>query len=270
MEDSKINTGANLRIVQPEGRDFWMFTDPTHEPHYRQNLGEKYSSDLVFERCRSGGTFIDVGAHHGYFTLLIATQCKRCSVIALEPAPGNYEILKMNLRLNDALNVAAFNSAVSDRVETRDFRLRDFSSHGSLYDEHFSPVAATVKVKTVSIDSLLEANVRKPIAIKIDTEGHERHVLEGMSKLLSTTDDVTVLLEFNPVVLGKMHQDPADLLLYIASVGFEVYFVDDEQMKISLMTEDRFEQWEEFLKEGNFQRGYGNLLCMRKTQRLSA
>ena len=270
MENLKINLGASLRLVQPEGRDFWMFTDPTHEPYYRRNNGEKYSSDLVLERCRNGGTFIDAGAHHGYFTLLVATQCKACSVIALEPAPANFEILRMNLRLNNALNVTALNAAVSDQVESRDFRLRDFSSHGSLYDDHFSTVVGTVKVKAVSVDSLLETNARKPIVIKIDTEGHEQHVLKGMTKLLKTTDAVTVLLEFNPVVLGKMRQDPAELLFHIASVGFDIYCVDDERLKVSLVKEDRFRQWEEFLKEGNFQRGYVNLLCTTKAQRLSA
>ena len=91
-----------------------------------------------------------------------------------------------------------------------------------------------------------------------------------MTKLLKTTDAVTVLLEFNPVVLGKMRQDPAELLFHIASVGFDIYCVDDERLKVSLVKEDRFRQWEEFLKEGNFQRGYVNLLCTTKAQRLNA
>lgn len=270
MQNRKINLGARLRIVQPEGRDFWMFTDPTHEPYYRSNNGEKYSADLVIDRCRAGGTFVDAGAHHGYFTLSVATQCKQCSVIALEPAPENYKILKMNLRLNNATNVTSFNIAASDKIETTKFRLRDFSSHGSMYDDHFSPVVDTITVRATSIDSILEGNAREPIVIKIDTEGHELRVLKGMAALFKTSLDVSMLLEFNPVVLGKMRREPAELLFYVASVGYDVYCVDDERMKISLVKENRFDRWDDLLEEGNFQRGYLNLLCTRKCKRLGS
>lgn len=241
-----------------------MFTDATHVPYYRRNNGEGYSADLVLQRCRDGGTFIDIGAHHGYFSLFVATQRRQCAVMAFEPGPANYQILRMNLRLNNALKVKAFDSAVSDQDEIKNFSLRDFSSHGSFYDDHISTVLDTVKVKAVSLDNMLKTTPGAPTVIKIDTEGHELRVLKGMAKLLTMSQEIAVLMEFNPIILRKADQQPSELLFLIASFGFDVYFVDDERRQTCRIEEDRFNHWEEFIDHGNFQRGYFNILCLKK------
>jgi len=264
--DLKTSLAASVLVVKPEGREFWMFTDATHVPYYRRNNGEGYSADLVLQRCRDGGTFIDIGAHHGYFSLFVATQRRQCAVMAFEPGPANYQVLRMNLRLNNALKVKAFDSAVSDQDEIKNFSLRDFSSHGSFYDDHISTVLDTVKVKAVSLDNMLKTTPGAPTVIKIDTEGHELRVLKGMAKLLTTSEEVAVLMEFNPIIMRKANQRPLELLFLIASFGFDVYFVDDERRQTCRIEEDRFNHWEEFIDRGNFQRGYFNILCLKKPE----
>lgn len=259
------NLAANLQVVQPEGRDFRMLTDPAHAPFYLRNNNEAYSADLVLQHCRDGGTFIDIGAHHGFFTLLVASQHRHCRVMAFEPAPDSYQILRMNIRLMNARNVRSFNSAVSDRNETRDFQLRDFSSHGSLYPDHISATVRTVKVKTVSLDRMLKRTPRAPLVVKIDTEGHELGVLRGMANLLTRAREATVLVEFNPIILRKANQQPKELLQLIASLGFDANFVDDERRQILRFGEDRLDDWESRFAEWNFEKGYSNILCLKNT-----
>lgn len=186
--------------------------------------------------------------------------------MAFEPAPDNYQVLKENLRLNNAPNVATFDSAISDRDEIRDFNLRDFSSHSSLYDDHISTTVNTVKVATITLDSLLKTTLGAPIVIKIDTEGHELHVLKGMTNLLTKTEKVAVLMEFNPIIIRKANQRPEELLQHIASLGFDTHIVDDVRRQTYRVEEDRFNEWEPYLHDGNIQKGYFNVLCLKKTR----
>lgn len=263
LDKVRADLAAALCIVQPEGRDFRMLTDPAHVPFYKENNFENYSVDLLLQHCEDGSTFIDIGAHHGYYTLLVATQRKHCNIMAFEPAPSNYQILNDNIRTNNALNVVTFNYAVSDHDEHMDFNLRDFSSHGSLYNDHISTVVNTVRVEAVSLDNALRTIPVAPIVIKIDAEGHELQVLKGMTALLRKNEGIVILLEFNPLILQKANQRPEELLMFITSLGFNAYFVDDERSQICKVEEKHFNKWESYLNDGNFQRGYCNILCQK-------
>ena len=55
---------------------------------------------------------IDVGAHIGFHTIHCAKKCKL--VIALEPEPQNFYLLKENIKLNNLNNVIVLPIAASD------------------------------------------------------------------------------------------------------------------------------------------------------------
>jgi hypothetical protein len=52
-----------------------------------------------FARGRSGGVFLDVGAHCGSFSILLESFFD--TVLAIEPLPGNYRALERNIELNE-------------------------------------------------------------------------------------------------------------------------------------------------------------------------
>lgn len=66
---------------------------------YSVNDWEPYTTELFQHALKPGATVLDIGAHHGYFSLL-AARCvgKGGRVYAFEPAPGNFQILKKMLR----------------------------------------------------------------------------------------------------------------------------------------------------------------------------
>lgn len=141
--------------------------------------GERIIEDSI-RNLPKGSVVIDIGAHIGKYTLL-ASQ-KSSLVIALEPDPSNFNMLKRNCELNKRNNVKIFNAAVSHIDGTvhlflgKDSALHTIVSRGSS--------SLSIPVNTLTLDSLVEMNKLKRIDLmKIDIEGAELLVLKrGKSK----------------------------------------------------------------------------------------
>lgn len=68
---------------------------------YRQ--GHWYEGDLLaaIKKRQRGGTFVDIGAGYGNHSIFFAVECRADHVVAVEPYPGNFEVLEETVRLND-------------------------------------------------------------------------------------------------------------------------------------------------------------------------
>jgi FkbM family methyltransferase len=126
---------------------------------------------------------LDVGAYMGYpYTLKSAKLVGSGKVISIEPDPRNFQILAMNVKSNKVNNVILLNVAISDKDGVSSFHVRKSPMVSRMQTCHKSPsdVLETVRVKTRSIDSILEQyNIPKVNRIKIDVEGAEIFVLKG-------------------------------------------------------------------------------------------
>jgi len=153
-------------------------------PH---QLGE----DLLVRRLlRQGDTAIDVGANVGYPTILFAAAVGRTGqVIALEPGPLTFSLLQRTAQAwsnVSCIQVAASNS----EGETRFFEREDLDISSLRPD----PTARSVSVPTTTVDHLFRQYGR-PQFVKIDVEGFEHLVLEGMSQLLADASPPIILFE---------------------------------------------------------------------------
>lgn len=75
-----------------------------------------YWENVYLRECRvkDSDVVIDVGAHVGLFTLKVARMARRGLIIALEPHPFTFSLLKLNLKMNSIMNVVPLNLALSD------------------------------------------------------------------------------------------------------------------------------------------------------------
>jgi FkbM family methyltransferase len=172
--------------------------------------------------------FIDVGANIGTVTLSAICEFRARGGLALEPHPGNFELLRHNLLANDLLHrVAAVQAAASDRAAT--VALDVFPSHhGShrvrtqgdvAWDRFGSGNTESVQAHTITLDAAIQDNgisLDDVGLVWIDTEGHEGHVLAGAERLLHT--DVPVLIEFWPEALRVA--DGLDRLAVLVSQNY--------------------------------------------------
>jgi len=149
---------------------------------------------FVQRHLRPGDLAIDVGAHVGLFTLLMAYQVwEHGRVIAYEPNPRLLELLRDNVAMNwldDRVEivpraVAATESSVELRAPRR-FQM--LGTIQSLIDDvppsrHRRDTVDTIEVRTEPLDARM-GRVERIDLIKVDVEGAEEQVFAGMSELL--------------------------------------------------------------------------------------
>ena len=153
--------------------------------------------------CRS---VIDIGANIGVYTLACARNPRFESLYAFEPDPRNRALLQANLVLNDFLDrVVVSDCALSNTDGTASFRLERkaytaiwgktnaSNSRFAPPDENENPYQ-TVPMRR--LDSLYQFNGEQ-LAIKLDVEGFEKSVLEGMENTLRS-NKCMLLVEIYP------------------------------------------------------------------------
>ena len=194
---------------------------------YGIHTWEPYTTELFQNALKPGFTVLDIGAHHGYFSLLAA----RCvgpegTVYAFEPAPDNLQILKRNVELNHLTNVIPINKAVSDKCATVPFYFRQRTGvTGSLLAAH-QPNESTIAVECVTIDEHLAG---KPVdVVKMDIEGGEPHALQGMKKTMSQSKDMVLFVEFNRSCLLQAGVNQQAFLAQLKKADFECQVINEE------------------------------------------
>ena len=124
--------------------------------------------------------FLDIGAHYGLVSARLASLHPRSSrVIAIEPHPANYRVLKSNIEVNQLTNVNAFNFAIADFTGPTHMWAHDgVSTHYKLTNED----RATDPLLEVQCYRLPEVLARLGIdhvdLVKLDIEGLELKVLQ--------------------------------------------------------------------------------------------
>jgi FkbM family methyltransferase len=168
------------------------------EFHMALGTYERHELAHLLRRLRPGQTFVDVGAHIGYFTLPIATRLgAQGRVIAVEPHPASAKTLRRNVALNGLESVWVIEAAASDRDGEAALVLSDASAMWStLAVGTLSGVAGAVNVRTRSLDSILAEAGWPPLAgIKMDVEGVEAAVLRGATEVLARNPRAFVMCE---------------------------------------------------------------------------
>lgn len=181
-------------------------------------LYERFETAFVRRTLREGQSFVDLGAHIGYYSRLAASIVGPMGeVFAFEPAPENFELLKAN--------VAAFPWARHWRAAagSEPGRARLFLSKENSGDHRLFPTAGreSVEVEVVSVDSV--AAVRKIDFFKIDVQGCEIEALQGMAGKLEASPEAVGIVEYWPAGLKANGHRPEDLWKTLVGMGFRVY-----------------------------------------------
>jgi len=164
----------------------------------------------------TGDVFYDVGANVGYFAIAAARRVGPAgAVYAFEPVPDNVASIRESAALNEFANVNVIESAAG-RTAGRDRLLlvEDLSwSHLESLGQH-PRTRATVEVDVVAIDDLVaEDRIRPPDLVKIDVEGAEIDVLEGMRRTLA---------EHRPAIVCELHGTAAEFVETMDGLGYAV------------------------------------------------
>ena len=142
---------------------------------------KKYNSDY----------FIDIGANSGIYSLIVRNKFQKIIIKSFEPVNKTIIKFRKNLKLNKKLkNIKIYkfglsnkNSQLLMRAKTRDGYIQS-SGYGVVKKEdnlknlHIEKNIFKIGDKTIKLKN-------KKICIKIDAEGHEHEVLQGLKNLLN-------------------------------------------------------------------------------------
>jgi FkbM family methyltransferase len=172
--------------------------------------------ELFARYLREGDCVVDVGANIGSVTLTAASRIgPQGSVYAFEPHPRIFGYLKENVAMNGFRNVHAFNLAVGrceGSVPFSDARTDDQNAiiqHGP-----------GISVPMRPLDAM---HIAEPVIhlLKIDTEGYEKFVLLGASKLLEKT--LAVYFESGDQTFAKYGYHAREVFRLMKDAGFCVF-----------------------------------------------
>lgn len=136
----------------------------------------------------------DVGAYSGYYSLISANISNELSVYAFEANINVYRTLSANIVANE-FDIKASNVAMSDSNGMIALNITNdiLMPSGSSIVDIGKPVKRSLIVEAITGDTFA-SKTEMPNLIKIDVEGAELKVLEGMANIFNTTKP-TMLIE---------------------------------------------------------------------------
>ena len=181
------------------------------------------------------GTVLNVGANIGLMTTALKLYSVYDKLIAFEPVPSNFELLKKNIKQNDMDNdVACVNFALSSddgMIDMElsddnygDHRVRRTTSNGAYGESK----RKTVQVKMSRLDTFLN-NYPKDIKLGLifmDIQGHEYDFFIGAKDVILNSEVPTVT-EFWPYGLARAKIKRDDYYELISSMYTHYYDVED-------------------------------------------
>lgn len=198
-------TEETLKSVPFEGMQlYWPPSRDGLMKQIRRRTYEPEFTDYLRTHLQPSMTFLDVGAHFGYYTLLAAKRCGK--VVAVEPRPDIRAVLWENIKRNSLGNVEVVETALFSKA-----------AHGYVGRKNQLQVSEGGPQRVVTLDSLDLA----PDVIKIDVEGAEYDILVGGEQTL-LRHDPALLIEVHVRKIRHFLHKERHVRKYLQSLGYVV------------------------------------------------
>lgn len=209
-------------------------------------------TNFCLKRIRKGMNILEVGSNIGWFTTLAGKKIgDNGHLYAFEANPNVIHYLTKNVEINGLKSIvtiipkAAYNSDCKIQFNA----LKNHIGGSGIINYHpdhlkeWQDEVETFKIDAVKIDNLKE--IKKIDFIKIDAEGSELFVMEGMQKLIKNNPNVEIVCEFFADNIRKSGTDPKDFLKKIEKeFGFNIYIITGSSKIKRIKTEELLERRE--------------------------
>ncbi|MBY0426144.1 MAG: FkbM family methyltransferase [Cytophagales bacterium] len=223
------------------GKGLRMLIPDAHKQYYQNILDGSYEIFLVnaiLKEFETKGKVIwDIGAHHGYHSLLFSRMVGDFGkVICFEPNPNNISTMGKNFAANEleAKNIQQVKAAVGKEKGNCVFRVSKEANVPSTSGGFISGVVPPgtsevyqdfieIEVAVETVDNLVDEQAFPiPNFIKIDVEGAELDVLMGAKSIID---------QYRPIIIIEIHTIP--LMFYISEflkgLGYSIRFLDEKE-----------------------------------------
>ena len=206
--------------------------------------------------AKTATQIIDVGSHTGVYSLAAATSNPNASIISIEPVAVNVIRQRSNLSVNNIQNVRVYECVATDVQGPVVLNVPDLGNYATQGASLASKPAGSkaLELPGVSLDVALSGTSSVDL-VKIDAEGGETKVLQGMVKILSKHQPI-VFFECNVEAICG----PVERLL--VGQNYCLYAVDDSKFEITRVPDLRVEK----LPDGSLARSRMNRIAVHSSQ----
>ena len=178
---------------------WWSYFPATFNPN--RSAFEYWGDDVgdirfLWKFLRSGMTFLDIGAHHGVYSVIAAKRVGPTGrVIAFEPSPRERQRMRLHLRYNGIESVALepYALAAGEGVASLTVIVNGFTTMNSLRTPPIDHPTEQVKsIRCPWTRTWSAQRIDNVDLIKIDTEGGELDAFRGANRLLSQTRPLVI------------------------------------------------------------------------------
>lgn len=221
----KIFTGDTMNIVVPDNVSTSLFLNGCFEADDTKGLIMSMSE---------GDTFIDIGAHIGYYSMVASRLVGDAGkVISFEPTPSTFGLLQKNLQQKGNVkleNLAVY--SVQTNMEFNDYGLK-YMVFNSFQKARLSDIDLQpnrIQVQTTTLDNYCRLNGVNPSFIKIDAESVELHVLQGAVETIRKSKPKFMIEvgDFEHIDAGSSLK----IISFLADLGYEPFeYANDSFVK---------------------------------------
>jgi FkbM family methyltransferase len=205
--------------------------------HFSHGQLYEHETSLFFTKVlRPNDVIIDVGANAGYFSFLgSAIIGPQGRILSLEANPASAAIIRESAKLSQRDNIDVIQCAVSSHAGSVVFHVNGKKdSNGAILTTKTTNMLLLNDEKNIeftvpsdTLDNILsEKNINSARIIKIDTEGHELHVLKGAHRFLKCGLVDFIICELNLPGLARDGETQESLIGYMKTHEYDCFLLD--------------------------------------------
>jgi FkbM family methyltransferase len=199
-----------------------MYLNPLNMIDKQMIMGksqDQFIENLIASISWNNSIFIDIGANWGLFSLIAAR--KGAEVIAFEPVTRELQLLYRHIEINRLSDhIRVFPIGLSDTMSEMDIYLGPDRNTGtnSFQDNNSGLMEKCILNR---LDNILPQTLAERIKlVKLDVEGFEMHVLNGMRKLMPLMVETKFVVEITPDFLRRVNAVPEDIYEFFSEYGY--------------------------------------------------
>ncbi|MEM1255652.1 MAG: FkbM family methyltransferase [Cyanobacteria bacterium P01_H01_bin.21] len=217
-----------VTIPQGVGAGLQFHPDKSN-PTFAQGTYELPIQKILAQYLKPGDVFYDIGANIGFFSTLAARLVEKSGhVYAFEPVSQNATRIRRNGELNQFSHIKVFEKAVSKNSGKGNLLLAQHSGGATLSTVGMPPdMTGLVQVDLISIDDWVNRKkVKPPSLVKIDVEGAELQVIQGMLDTIRMFKPI-LLYEVDASQLAVFQQKQKELDTYVRELGYQIVHIEE-------------------------------------------
>lgn len=194
-------------------------------------------TSCFYNELKKGMIVFDIGANIGYYSLLASKIINSNSkVFAFEPNERTITLLQKNKEINAYSNIVIIPKAISNTKGIGRLYLdRDSSVDDKIIDTNEK--RKTINIELTTVDEFIEESKILPDFIKIDVQGAEYLVFEGMKKLLHSKHPLKIISEFSARHESDKMKTFKEILKVMTELGFTIYYLKEPTNVINVKDE---------------------------------